>query len=44
MLRDHADGAAVSQPLGFLQFSARLMPDTLVARTARGCGMRCAWR
>jgi hypothetical protein len=44
MLRDQADGAAVPIPWAFPQFSARPVPDILAARTARACGMRCAWK
>jgi len=44
MLRDQADGAAVPQRLGLPQFSAKPMRGILAARTARACGMRCAWR
>jgi hypothetical protein len=31
-------------PWAFPQFSASPMPDILVARAARACGMRRAWR
>ena len=40
MLRDQADDAAVLPARAFPQISARPMPDTLAARTARARGMR----